>query len=155
MKLTQNDLGHLAAVFEASGLLADIRARYANIKANYRDRDFEDSEQLDRTIIAVYVAILEYSAEVVLQSQRHFPRIKYCESETRTLTKFQLERFLESFNSLEEQPLHKLLENIEGKEKVWRDGESLLNISVNKTIQTNIAFAHTTQIGSKNSKRLM
>lgn len=74
LKLAQNDLDRLEAVFEASGLLADVLARYANIEVNYRDRDLEDSEQLERTIIDVYVAVLEYSAEVTLQSQKNIPR---------------------------------------------------------------------------------
>ena len=74
LKLAQNDLDRLGAVFEASGLLADVLARYANIEANYRDRDFGDSEQLERTIIDVYVAVLEYSAEVTVQSQKNIPR---------------------------------------------------------------------------------
>lgn len=88
LKLAQNDLDRLAVVFEASALLADVLARYANIEVNYRDRDFEDSGQLEHAIIDVYVAVLDYSAEVTLQSQKNISRIEYCYSERRILTKF-------------------------------------------------------------------
>lgn len=84
----QNDLDRLAAVFEASALLADVLAYYASIESNFRDRSFEDSEQLEDAIIDVYVAVLEYSAKVTLQSQRKIPRIEYCHSERRIPTKF-------------------------------------------------------------------
>lgn len=124
MKLAQNDLDRLSAVFEASGLLADVLARYANIEANYMERDFEDSNQLERTIIDVYVSVLEYSAEVIRQSRKNTPRIKYCYFEARSLTKCLLERVLQSFSSLSGQPLQELLKNIECKEKSmarWRE----------------------------------
>lgn len=124
MKLAQNDLDRLSAVFEASGLLADVLARYANIEANYMDRDFKDSKELESTIIDVYVAVLKYSAEVTRQSQRNIPRIKYCYLEARSLTNFSLERVLESFNSLPGQPLQQLLKDIKCKEESmarWRE----------------------------------
>lgn len=60
------NLDRLEAVFEASGLLADVLARYADIEANRRERSFKDSDQLEHTIIDVYVAVLEYSAEITL-----------------------------------------------------------------------------------------
>ena len=52
------------AIFEASDFLAQILARYANIEAYYRDIHIPDTEYFENAIIGVYIAVLQYSAEV-------------------------------------------------------------------------------------------
>ena len=46
-----------------------VLARYANIEANYRDREMNDSETFEKVIVDVYIAVLQYSAKVKI-SQR-------------------------------------------------------------------------------------
>lgn len=51
-------------VFNASAFLTDVLRRYTNIEANYRDQTVPDVEHLEDRIVAVYKAVLEFSAKV-------------------------------------------------------------------------------------------
>jgi hypothetical protein len=64
LQLAQNDVQRIDDVFSASAFLTHILARYANIEANYRDETVRDVEHLENHLVAVYKAILEYSAKV-------------------------------------------------------------------------------------------
>jgi hypothetical protein len=68
--MVQNDQDGLNAVFDASAFLANLLARYANIEANYTKRPCPDSDQLERRIVDVYVAVLLYSAAVKAAHRR-------------------------------------------------------------------------------------
>ena len=105
LQMTQNNIDRLQSVFDTSEVLTDTLARYAFIEAHYRDREFDDSIQLERTVIDVYVAILEYCAEIVHQSQLKVPG-----------------RALQSLSALSEQPLSELKKKLDAKEasaKTW------------------------------------
>ncbi len=63
-QMIKNDHDLLNSIFDATGYLSGIIARYTSIAIDYRDRKFNDSERLEDAIIEVYVAILNYSAAV-------------------------------------------------------------------------------------------
>lgn len=49
---------------EASGFLANNLSYYAVIDKTYRNRQVESDEHLEEALVKVYMAILEYTAEV-------------------------------------------------------------------------------------------
>ncbi|PYH91862.1 hypothetical protein BO71DRAFT_458880 [Aspergillus ellipticus CBS 707.79] len=63
--MAQNHQDHQAAFFESSEVLADALARCSVIEKHHRSPNVETSEGIDRSIVALYGAILEYTAGVV------------------------------------------------------------------------------------------
>lgn len=90
-------------MFEAFRNSTDTLSRCAAIEASYRDRDLPDSDYLEDTIVGVYVAILEFSAEIVSQNNMKIVR-----------------RRLIPIHSLAEQPLQDLNTKLNSKDKDLR-----------------------------------
>jgi hypothetical protein len=65
IQMIQNDNDHSSAVFGASEFLAEALARYASIELHYRDSTSEDLRWLERVIVDVYLAILNYTVAVM------------------------------------------------------------------------------------------
>ncbi|KAL4947369.1 hypothetical protein BDW69DRAFT_190252 [Aspergillus filifer] len=97
------------AVFGASALLSDTLSRYANIEANYRDRTFSGTKDMEDKIVLVYKAVLDYSAEV---RQQHTASVG--------------SRILHTFYALDEQPLRELQESINSAESEMNDWRVLI-----------------------------
>lgn len=68
LQMVQNDADLRTNVFEACGILAETLTLMAAVERSYRDRRVCDSEHLEDTIVGVYVAILELSAEIVFET---------------------------------------------------------------------------------------
>ena len=88
LQMVQNDADLRTKVFEACGILAETLTLMAAVERSYRDRRVCDSEHLEDTIVGVYVAILELSAEIVFENRPNTGQ-----------------RILNSFTALAEQPL--------------------------------------------------
>jgi hypothetical protein len=122
--MVQNDQDGLSAIFEASEFLANLLARYANIEANYRKWPCTDSDQLERSIVDVYVAILQYSAAVKAAHQRSALSMGIFHNVIGNSAYFLLERVKESFLSLAGQPLQTLQDEIrraDNEVDQWKD----------------------------------
>ena len=65
LQMTQNELDRRQNVLKVCGLLAGNLELMAAFEASYRLQRVQDSNHLEDTIVIVYVAILELSAEVV------------------------------------------------------------------------------------------
>lgn len=103
LQIAQNNVDRLQALFEASGNMTDTLTRCAAIEASYRDKDLPDSDHLEDTLVDVYVAILEFSAEIIRQNRMKIVR-----------------RVLTSIASLAEQPLQDFNIKLNTKEKDLR-----------------------------------
>lgn len=97
-------------VFNASAFLTDVLRRYTNIEANYRDQTVPDVEHLEDRIVAVYKAVLEFSAKV-RENQKMgagcmctLPKNLWAFS----LISYLLARILETFYSLDNPALQEL-----------------------------------------------
>lgn len=113
----------MCTVFEASGFLANLLARYANIEANYRKFQSMDLDQLERTIVDIYVAILEYSAAVKAEHRENLISIGILHCVIEIFAYLSLERVAASFPSLTGQPLHLLKNKVTSRDKEvegWR-----------------------------------
>ena len=99
LKITKTHMDRLDAVLEASSILADQLAQYASIEKHYRDRVFDDSVYLQKTLVFAYTSILEYASEVARQTQLKLPG-----------------SVLASINALSEDPLQELLKTLQSKE---------------------------------------
>ena len=64
LTLIQNDRDRAEAVFGASAVMAKILPKYAVVEAHYRDRLTQEHRAFENRVQDVYVAILEYAAEV-------------------------------------------------------------------------------------------
>ena len=107
LQMVQNNVDMLKSVFETCGALAETLTRYAAIEAGYRDRTVPDSTHLEDSIVGVYVAILELSAEIVHENRSNLGQ-----------------RILKSITSLSEQPLQDFIKSLNSKEemsKKWTD----------------------------------
>lgn len=107
LQMVQNDSDMLKSVFEACETLAAALTRYAAIEASYRDRTLRDSDHLEDTIVSVYVAILEFSAEIVRENSLNIGQ-----------------RILKSITALAEQPLQEFIKTLKAKEEIlqrWTD----------------------------------
>ncbi|KAL4968453.1 uncharacterized protein BDV14DRAFT_196758 [Aspergillus stella-maris] len=67
LMMTKNNMEQKEAVFESSGFLAEILARYTVLDHHCRIQGLPSSDGLDSAIVQVYKALLEYSAEVERQ----------------------------------------------------------------------------------------
>ena len=103
LQIVQNNVHRLQALFEASGTLTDTLTRCAAIEASYRDKSLRDSDHLEDTLVDVYVAILEFSAEIIKQNRMNVVR-----------------KVLTSISSLAEQPLQEFNAKLNSKEKDLR-----------------------------------
>ncbi|KAK4198529.1 hypothetical protein QBC40DRAFT_229747 [Triangularia verruculosa] len=68
LTLVQNDKVRMELSFDSAEFLADLLARCARTQTYYRDLSFDfpegETERLENAMVAVYIAILEYSAAV-------------------------------------------------------------------------------------------
>ncbi|KAB8275406.1 hypothetical protein BDV30DRAFT_236772 [Aspergillus minisclerotigenes] len=64
LTMVQNDIQRRDAVFAASEYLADTLAYYTSIDTHRRDQNVDSDENLDNSLLGVYSALLDYSAEV-------------------------------------------------------------------------------------------
>jgi len=106
LQLAQNDQDRLDMLFKSSAFLANLLARYANLEAYYLDQDIKSVDRLEKAIIDVYVAILEYAGAV-----------------RRTREQSALKRSIVAFQALAGQPLQSLQEAVLAKDKdveAWR-----------------------------------
>ena len=107
LQMVQNDADMLKSVFEACGTLADALTRYAVIEASYRDQTVRDSDRLEDAIVGSYVAILEFSAEVVRENSLNTGK-----------------RILRSIRALTEQPFQDFTKALISRENIlsqWTD----------------------------------
>ena len=103
LRITQNHMGRLRKLFEASEVLIDTLNRCAAIETSFRDKDLPDSHHLEDTIVEVYVAVLEFSAAIISQNKMNIVR-----------------RVLISINSLAEQPLQEFTTKLNSKSEDLR-----------------------------------
>ena len=68
LQLAQNELDRRQTILKASEILAENLVLLAAIEASYTDLTVPGSRNLEDVIVAVYIAILELSAEIVHQS---------------------------------------------------------------------------------------
>ncbi|KAL4952024.1 hypothetical protein BDW69DRAFT_29203 [Aspergillus filifer] len=64
LTMTKNNMEQKKAVFQSSGFLAEILARYTILDHYCRIQGLPSSDGLDSAIVQVYKALLEYSAEI-------------------------------------------------------------------------------------------
>lgn len=100
LQVTKNHFERLDAVLEASKFIADAMARYAAIEKNYfRDRNFEHTEFLGKTLVSMFTSMLKLAAGVVHQAQSNV-----------------VGSVLASINALTQKPLQELVNELEKKE---------------------------------------
>ena len=88
LQMVQNNADLRDNVFQACGILAETLTLMAAVERSYRDRRVCDSDNLEDSIVGVYLAILELSAEIVFENSLNTGQ-----------------RILNSFTALAEQPL--------------------------------------------------
>ena len=106
LQMVKNDVDRLDSMFEACETLTDNLSLCAAIEANNRDRHLCDSQNLEKAMVGVYVAILDISAEIVSESTMNGGQ-----------------RMLKSITSLKEEPLQELKRTLKSKQKdldKWR-----------------------------------
>ncbi|KAF9886511.1 hypothetical protein FE257_011418 [Aspergillus nanangensis] len=64
LTMVSNNIDRREAMFESSEYPAENLAYYALVDTHYRDEKVEGGQNLDRALVRVYTAILEYTAEV-------------------------------------------------------------------------------------------
>ncbi|OQE19034.1 hypothetical protein PENSTE_c016G01255 [Penicillium steckii] len=64
LTLIQNDIERRDDIFEASEYLADRLAYYAIFENTYRKKEVESDQGLEDALVELYIAVLEYAAEV-------------------------------------------------------------------------------------------
>ncbi|KAL4947207.1 hypothetical protein BDW69DRAFT_190404 [Aspergillus filifer] len=64
MTMVQNDISRRDAVFASSEFLAETLAYYSLVDAHHRHQKVDSDENLDNALLQVYIAILDYTAEV-------------------------------------------------------------------------------------------
>ena len=100
----KNDQDSLNAVFDTSAFLTNFLARYANIEAHYLRKSFSDSVHLERCIVDVYFAILEFSATVKADLERNI-----------------IKRTVDTFLPVAQQPLQKLKDEVIQREATAKE----------------------------------
>ena len=100
LQMVQNDADLRNNVFEACGILTETLTLMAAVERSYRDRRVCDSDHLEDTIVGVYVAILELSAEIVFENSVNTGQ-----------------RILNSFSALPEQPLQEFKRALTSEQK--------------------------------------
>ena len=107
LQMTQNEFDKRRNVLKACGLLAGNLELMAAFEASYRKQAVPDQNHLEDNIVDVYVAILEFSAEIVRENSANV-----------------LHKILSSFNKLADQPLQAFKETLteaQQKLKQWTD----------------------------------
>lgn len=104
LQMTKNDADIRKNVFETCDRLAETLYLLAAVDASFRDKSLPSTKHLEDTIIVVYVAILELSAEIVREN---------CQNTS--------QRILSSFTTLAEQPLHDFTETLQAKKQILRE----------------------------------
>ena len=110
LSLAQNDQDRTEKILESSAFLSSLLTRYGSIEAQYLSRPVEDSSNLQRVIIEVYIATLEYAAEVTAAKQAHVAK-----------------RTLQAFQALSGQPLAALKATIVSKDEYVEKWMSLIS----------------------------
>lgn len=105
LSLMQNDRDRTEKIFESSAFLASVLLRYRSIETYYLSRPLQDSSQLEKAIIDVYVAVLEYTAAVRTTNQANLAK-----------------RVLQAFQALSGQPLQTLQAAITSKDATVKNG---------------------------------
>lgn len=67
--MVSTDIERRDAMFASSEYLAEQLAYYALVDTHYRDQKIEGSQNFDRSLVNVYGALLEYTAEVTKVQQ--------------------------------------------------------------------------------------
>ncbi|RAH85853.1 hypothetical protein BO86DRAFT_354734 [Aspergillus japonicus CBS 114.51] len=98
LTLLQNNFQRRDDIFEAAEYLARNLAYYAIVDSHYRERQVGSDRGLEDALVEVYMAILQYAAEV-----------KEAEKESKAT------RFMRSITALIQQPLQDLKNTIESK----------------------------------------
>ncbi|KAI9370275.1 hypothetical protein BJX61DRAFT_544805 [Aspergillus egyptiacus] len=76
LTMAGNNIDRRDAMFESSEFLAEKLAYYALVDAHYRNHQVEGGQNLDRALLRVYTAILDYAAEVKkVQQESIFGRV--------------------------------------------------------------------------------
>ena len=95
LMMAQNELDRRQNVLKACGLLAGNLGMMAAFEASYRKKVMSNQTDLEDTIVDVYVAILELSAEIVRENSASV-----------------VHKILNSFNKLADQPLQRFKETL-------------------------------------------
>ncbi|RAK79543.1 uncharacterized protein BO72DRAFT_425227 [Aspergillus fijiensis CBS 313.89] len=108
LTLIQNNFQRRDDIFEAAEYLARNLSYYAIIDRHYRESRVESNRGLEDALVEVYIAILQYTAEV-----------KEAEKESKA------DRILKSFTALIQQPLKDLKNTIESKAQAVQNWTNL------------------------------
>ncbi len=109
LQMSQNNTDMHKSVFETCGLLAENLALLAAIEANYRERIVRDSGHLEDTMVVVYVAILELSAEIARVNSLNAGQ-----------------RIMQSFTPVAKQPLQDFNKTVESKKALLREWTEII-----------------------------
>ncbi|KAL6717691.1 hypothetical protein ACLMJK_005606 [Lecanora helva] len=109
LTIVQNDSNRITSTLEAPAFLAEVLVRYAHIEEHHCDKQIRGSECLKECIISVYVAILQYTAEVM-----HSMRMGIGG------------RILHALNALTGEPLQQLKETITARDNAAAKWTSLM-----------------------------
>lgn len=109
LRMTKNDAYLRKNVVDTCETLAATLTLTAAIEANYRDLSLDDLKYLEDTIIVVYVAIFDLSAEIIRENSLNIGQ-----------------RILESFTTLAEQPLNDFNKILQSKKTTLLDWTRLI-----------------------------
>ncbi|GKZ32465.1 hypothetical protein AbraIFM66950_001918 [Aspergillus brasiliensis] len=101
LTLIQNNQERMQRIWEASEYLAVLLARYSRIEALYHRVQVGNATELGDAIVNVYICVLQYSAKV-----------------KQSVTSKRLDRIIQSFKSLTEEPLKNLQNAIQGSDEM-------------------------------------
>ncbi|OJI81520.1 hypothetical protein ASPTUDRAFT_58772 [Aspergillus tubingensis CBS 134.48] len=100
LSIIKNDIERRDEILHAAEYLAGILSYYAIVDNHYRERKVESDRELEDALVEVYIAVLQYAAEV-----------KKAEQESNAA------RMLKSITALVQQPFKELKRTVEKKEQ--------------------------------------
>ncbi|PYH73951.1 uncharacterized protein BO88DRAFT_484802 [Aspergillus vadensis CBS 113365] len=100
LSIIKNDIERRDEILHAAEYLADLLSYYAIVDNHYRERKVESDRELEDALVEVYIAVLQYAAEV-----------KKAEQERNAA------RILKSVTALVQQPFKELKRTVEKKEQ--------------------------------------
>ncbi|GLB03575.1 hypothetical protein AtubIFM57258_008814 [Aspergillus tubingensis] len=101
LTLIQNNQERMQRIWEASEYLAVLLARYSRIEALYHRVQIFNAAELGDAIVNVYICVLQYSAKV-----------------KQAVTSKRLDRIIQTFKSLTQEPLKDLQSAIQGSDEM-------------------------------------
>ncbi|GLA23066.1 hypothetical protein AnigIFM63326_006692 [Aspergillus niger] len=101
LTLIQNNQERMQRIWEASEYLAVLLARYSRIEAHYHRVQVANATELGDAIVNVYICVLQYAAKV-----------------KQSVTSKRLDRIIQSFKSLTQEPLKDLQNAIQGSDEM-------------------------------------